>query len=111
VSRPEKALVANANDSVCAIERQPRDFDKHNVTLEGSVTDLNETTSRKGNDYTTFRLKDPSGCRVKIFKWGHPAISDGEQVWVEGKFETETHNGPYIFYNEVRAEKIAPASH
>jgi hypothetical protein len=105
------SVVANANDSVCAIERQPRDFDKHNVTLEGSVTDLNETTSRKGNDYTTFRLKDPSGCRVKIFKWGHPAISDGEQVWVEGKFETETHNGPYIFYNEVRAEKIAPASH
>jgi hypothetical protein len=68
---------ANANDSVCAIERQPRDFDNQNVTLEGSVTALNETTSRKGNDYTTFRLQDPSGCgALKIFKWGHPAMSN-----------------------------------
>lgn len=92
---------ASANDSACAIERQPRDFDNQNVTLEGSVTALHETILGKGNKYTTFKLQDPSGCGVKIFTWGHPVISNGCQVRVEGVFETKHHNPPYTFYNEV----------
>jgi hypothetical protein len=31
-----------------------------------------ETTSRAGNNYTTFKLEDQSGsCAVNIFIWGH----------------------------------------
>ena len=101
----------NAGD-VCSIVKNPRAFNRQNVTLEGTVTALKETTSPKGNDYTTFKLEDPSGCgTVKIFTWGHPTISDSDQVRVEGVFETEHINPPYIFYNEVQAEKIVPVSH
>jgi hypothetical protein len=44
------------------------------VALDGVVTSLRETASQRGNDYTTFELKDASGLRaVTIFTWGHPA--------------------------------------
>lgn len=55
----------------------------------------------------TFKLQDPSGCSaVNIFTWGHPALSNGDQVRVDGVFETEHHQGRYTFHNEVEATKV-----
>ena len=107
------APVSNAADAgVCAIIAKPAAFDHQSVTLQASVSALKETTSRRGNDYTTFKLQDPSGCgAVTIFIWGHPSLSNGDQVRVEGVFETEHHHGQYTFYNEVQAAKVTPASH
>ena len=80
------ALIANidaADVGVCAIVAKPAGFDHQTVTLQGTVTPLKETTSRRGNDYTTFKLQDPSGCGgVNIFTWGHPALNNGDQVRV-----------------------------
>ena len=71
---------------------------------------LKETTSHKGNDYTTFKLQDPSGCgSLNIFSWGHPSLSNGDHVRVEGTFETEHHQGQYTFYNEVEATTVTSA--
>jgi hypothetical protein len=33
------------------------------VTLQGTATQLKETTSSRGNDYTTFKLQGPGGMR------------------------------------------------
>jgi hypothetical protein len=100
--------IANADEnSVCAIIAKPKDFDHTHVTLRGVAADLKETTSRRGNDYTTFKLQDPSGCgALKIFTWGHPTLSNGDHVRVEGLFETEHHQGKYTFYDEVGATEI-----
>jgi hypothetical protein len=59
------ALIANidaADVGVCAIVANPVNFDHQTVMLEGMVATLKETTSRRGNDYTTFKLQDRSGC-------------------------------------------------
>ena len=48
----------------------PAAFDGQNVTLDGTVTDLKEKRSRKGNDYTTFKLQDCGA--VNIFTWVTP---------------------------------------
>jgi hypothetical protein len=100
--------IANADEiSVCAIIAKPADFDHAHVTLRGAAADLKETTSRRGDDYTTFKLLDPSGCgALNIFTWGHPTLSNGDRVRVEGLFETEHHQGKYTFYNEVEATQI-----
>jgi hypothetical protein len=96
-----------AEGGVCAIITNPPSFDHKTVSLRGAVTALKETTSRRGNDYTTFKLQDPSGCgALNIFTWGHPALSNGDQVRVDGTFETEHHQGRYTFYNEVQATKV-----
>ena len=66
------------------------------------TTSLKETTSHRGNDYTTFKLQDPTGCgALSVFTWGHPTLSNGNHVQVEGTFETEHHQGQYTFYNEL----------
>jgi hypothetical protein len=104
--------VCNAADTaVCSVIAKPASFDHQNVSLEGTVAGLKETTSRKGNDYSTFKLQDPSGCgALSVFTWGHPTVSNGDPVRVEGVFETEHHQGQYTFYNELEATKISTVS-
>lgn len=95
-----------ADDAICSIAGKPQDFDHKNIALNGAPGNVKETTSRRGNDYTTFKLQDSSGCAVKIFSWGHPTLSNCDQVRVEGVFETEHHQGRYTFYNEIQATKV-----
>jgi hypothetical protein len=101
-----------AEIGVCPLAAKPASFDHQNVALQGNVAALRETTSRAGNDYTTFKLQDPTtgSCTVSIFTWGHPALTNGASVRVEGLFETEHHQGRYTFYNEVQATKVVPVS-
>jgi hypothetical protein len=104
--------VGNAADtSLCSIVAKPTSFDHQNVSLEGAVASLKETTSRRGNDYSTFKLQDPSGCgALSVFTWGHPTVSNGDQVRVEGTFEVEHDVGQYKFYNELEATKVNTVS-
>jgi hypothetical protein len=85
----------------------PASFDHLPVTLQGMATAVKETTSQRGNDYTTFKLQD-GGDSVSIFTWGHPPLGNGDRVQVEGVFEREHHQGRYTFYNEVEATKVTP---
>ena len=100
--------IARSESLLCSIVADPTTFDHQTVTLQGTAAALKETTSRRGNDYTTFKLQDPSGCgALDIFTWGHPAMSNGDHVRVEGVFETEHNEGGYTFYNEVVATKVS----
>jgi hypothetical protein len=102
---------ANAADvSVCSITQNPKGYDHQTVTLEGAAISLRQTTSRRGNDYSTFKLQSRDGCALDVFTWGHPTLSGGQQVRVEGEFETEHHQGRYTFYNELQAMKVTPIS-
>jgi hypothetical protein len=106
-------IAANAGEvGVCSLATNRANFDHQSVTLQGTAIEVKETTSRRGNSYTTFKLQDSttSSCAVSIFTWGHPALTNGANVRVEGVFETEHHQGRYTFYNEVQATKVAPVS-
>jgi hypothetical protein len=96
-----------ADDAICSIVGKPQDFNHTSVTLKGTPVNVKETTSQRGNDYTTFKLQDSAGCAVTIFTWGHPSLSACDQVGVEGVFETEHHQGRYTFYNEIQAAKVS----
>ena len=106
------AAVDAGEVGVCAIIEKPANFDHQSVTLQGTATQLKETTSRRGNDYTTFKLQGPGGCgALSIFTWGHPSLNDCDQVRVDGVFEVEHHQGKYTFYNEVEATKVTSVAH
>jgi len=49
---------AAAQTSPSEILANPEKYDGHDVTLTGTVTNLRETVSRKGNPYHTFDLSD-----------------------------------------------------
>jgi hypothetical protein len=96
-----------ADISLCAVAAHSEQFDHSKVDLQGLAADVSETKSRRGNDYTTFKLIDPSGCgAIKIFVWEHPKLATGDRVCVEGIFEKEHHERQYTFYNEVQATSI-----
>ena len=103
-----KLAVGNAqgpqNKVPNAVCSKPEDFDHQIVIVQGTVTSLNQTTSGRGKEYTTFKLQDCPA--VNIFAWGHPTMSDGDHVRVEGEFETERHKAQNTFYNDIEAISI-----
>jgi hypothetical protein len=63
-----------AGATICAVVADPSNFDRQAVALDGVVTSLYETTSQRGNDYTTFRLQGANGCCRYDFYLGSPGI-------------------------------------
>jgi hypothetical protein len=99
-----------ADVAICSLVAKPLNFDRQAITFQGMATAVKKKTSRRGNDYTLFKLQGPSNCgTVDVFIWGHPKLSDGDRVRVEGVFETVHHQDNLVFYNQVEATKVVPA--
>jgi hypothetical protein len=99
-----------ADVAICSLVAKPTNFDRQAITFQGVATGVRKKTSRRGNDYTLFKLQGAGGCgTVDVFTWGHPKLSDGDHVRVEGVFETVHHQDKLVFHNQVEATKIVPA--
>ncbi len=101
-------LASAAEVSVKALTENPAQFDGQTVTLRGTATALKATTSRTGNDYTTFQVKDSSRAAVRVFSRGHPTMKEGDPVEVVGVFQQVKRVGRSTFYNEVEAQTVRP---
>ena len=83
----------------------PDRFDQKDVALTGKAEDVHPRTSRRGNEYTTFKLADGTG-RINVFIWGKLSITPGDQVNVRGIFQRVKRVGKYTFRNEVEASSV-----
>jgi len=107
---PSVANADAAEIAICSLVAKPSSFDRQTITLQGIATAVKRTTSRRGNDYTLFKVQGPDGCgTVDVFIWGHPKLSDGDRVHVEGVFETVHHQDHLVFHNQIEATKVFPA--
>ena len=98
-----------AEVAICSLVTKPANFDRQAVTFQGTATAVKKTTSRRGNDYTLFKLQGPRDCgTVDVFMWGHPRLGNGDHIRVEGVFESVHHQDRSVFYNQVEATKIVP---
>ena len=98
-----------AEVAICSLVTKPANFDRQAVTFQGTATAVKKTTSRRGNDYTLFKLQGPRDCgTVDVFMWGHPKLGNGDHVRVEGVFESVHHQDRSVFYNQVEATKVVP---
>ena len=95
-----------AQDGIGDILARPDAFDGREVVLAGKASAVDPRTSRRGNDYFTFRLSDETGTSLRVFSWGKPAITPGDRVEVSGRFQRERRVGRYSFTNEVEAFRI-----
>ena len=84
----------------------PDKYDGQEVTIQGKATKIKPRTSKKGDDYTTFTLKDESGKGMNIYTRGHPLITEGQKVTVTGIYEKVKMVGRQRFHNEVKAWNI-----
>ena len=97
---------ALARDRISDIVARPDAFDGREVVLEGKASAVDPRTSRRGNDYCTFRLSDEKGTSLKVFSWGKPVFAPGDRVEVIGRFQRERRVGRYVFTDEVEASRI-----
>jgi hypothetical protein len=99
-----------ADVAICSLVAKPSNFDRQAITFQGMVTSVKRKTSRRGNDYTLFKLQGPGGCgTVDVFIWGHTKFSDGDRVRVEGVFETVHHQDHLVFHNQIEATRVFPS--
>jgi hypothetical protein len=98
---PTFALAVEAK--VSQILANPGAFDGQHLTVSGTAQYIRSKTSRRGNQYETFSLCEQA-C-VNVFTWGHPKVSEGRPVTVNGTFESVKHVGRYTFRNEIDADE------
>ncbi len=98
------ALAQSVRVSPSDILATPDRYDGQYVTLSGTITNLRETVSRRGNPYYTFDLSDGKAT-VRVFSFGTPPCRAGGAT-VEGTYQWIKRQGRYTFHNEVTASRI-----
>jgi hypothetical protein len=98
---------ASPFDRVPDILNNLKQFDGKTVTIRGTAAEVKLKISRKGNPYSTLRVKD-DGAEIAVFQFGHPnpPLDNGDCVEVTGRFLQENHVPPYTFYNEIVASTM-----
>ena len=98
------AFAQVVNTSPSEIRTNAGSFDGQSVTINGSITNLQERVSRAGNPYYTFDLSDGKQA-IRVFSFGKAPCRAGGAT-VEGSFEKVKQQGRYTFYNEVTATRV-----
>jgi hypothetical protein len=83
----------------------PVAYDNQRLRIQGSVTALKSTVSRRGNPYYFFVLDTRRGS-VVVFKFGSPICADGQRATVEGVFHQVYERGGETFTDEIDAEFV-----
>ena len=92
------------NTSPSAVLTTPDRFDGQTVTISGTITNLRERVSQRGNAYYTFDLSDGKQA-IRVFSFGNAPCRGGKAT-VDGTFEKVKQQGRYTFYNEVTATSM-----
>ena len=95
------ALPASAADSIDAIVATPSHYDGSTVDVTGTAKNVKARTSKKGNDYETFQVCQTQ-C-VNVYSFGHPAVTNGATVRVQGSFVADKSMGSFDIKNEIDA--------
>ena len=101
-----RILPAVERVSVQVILSNPERYAGHEVTLQGKAYKIKPRTSKSGNDYTAFRLKDNSGKSINILSRGYPLLAEGQKVIVTGIYRKTERIGRHTFHGVVDARNI-----
>lgn len=99
--------------TVQALLTDGKKYDGKQVVLVGTIRDLKEKVSKKGNPYYTFKIGEGKQT-VSVFSHGKATVKEGDKVRVTGKFAVEKRVGYAVFRNEIdiskgKVEVLAPA--
>jgi hypothetical protein len=100
-ARPVDAVDASPE----TILTNPARFDGQSVTVRGTISNLRETVSRRGNPYYTLDLSDGKQA-IRVFSFGKAVCRTGTAT-VEGTFARVKQVGRLTFYNEITATQVA----
>jgi hypothetical protein len=81
-------------------------YDGQEISVTGTVSNLNFRSLEVGNNYTTFMLASKSGGRIKVFAWGKLKLQPGQKVQVTGVYRKVWTTARRYFYNQVVASEV-----
>lgn len=102
------ASVAAAEVTVSQLLANALAFDGRHVTVSGTIRSIKLVNFRSGQKYETFQLCEQSGHCVRVFAVGHPHITEGERITVNGTFQTDTSFGPFVLHDEILEDTGSP---
>jgi hypothetical protein len=82
----------------------PDRFDGHMVTIEGTMTNLKQRVSRRGDPYYKFDLSDGTQA-IRVLSLGRSPCRSGA-VTVEGTFAKMKRDRRHTSYNVVSARRV-----
>lgn len=100
---PKIAVAQAIKTSVSEILRNQAKYDGKMVKVEGKIESLKSRTSKRGNPYTTFTIRDSSGGSLNVFSFGTLHIRGGNSVVVMGRYQKVKRVLGLAFYNEIDA--------
>ncbi len=80
----------------------PDKYDGQMVQVDAKVFLPHFKTSKKGNEYTTFKLES-DGKFISVYSFGTLSINGGDMVRVIGTYQKVKKVGRYTFRNEIDA--------
>lgn len=108
-------VTAGAQEQVTvqALLNEGKKYDGKQVVLVGTVRDLKEKVSKKGNPYYTFKIGEGKQT-VSVFSYGKATVKNGDRVRVTGKFAVEKRVAYATYRNEIdvtkgKVEVLTPA--
>lgn len=92
--------------SVKELLKDAKNYDKKEVTVSGAVLEFKQRTSRVGNKYFTFKLKEGDQT-INVYSQGafDGELKDEAKVEVTGIYTVEKKLGDLVFKNEIDCTK------
>lgn len=73
--------------------------------IAGTIGNLREQVSKRGNPYYVFDLDDGKRT-IRVVSFGPTLCTAGAYATVEGRFRKVKRQGPETVYNEVEAYRV-----
>jgi hypothetical protein len=78
-----------------------------NIEINGVIYGVSFRTSKKGNEYTTFKIKTEDNAIYSCYSPKWLSIKNNEILRLNGKYYKTKHVGRYTFYNELDVENFS----
>ncbi|AEE15372.1 hypothetical protein Thena_1766 [Thermodesulfobium narugense DSM 14796] len=79
--------------------KQPKEF--KDIEVKGTIYNVKFKTSKKGNEYTTFKIKTENANVYNCFSFGWLPIKNNDVLKLSGRYYDIRQVGKYTFYNEI----------
>ena len=89
------------------ILEHPEQYDRQDVTVTGTVADIQSTTNQYGQPVYGFLLQNQAGT-IRVISRGQAEVRDGDVVIVEGTFSRPRQVGRTVVDGQIKALSVRP---
>jgi len=89
------------------ILEHPEQYDRQDVTVTGTVADIQSATNQYGQPVYGFLLQNQAGT-IRVISQGQAEVREGDVVIVEGRFSRPRQVGRTVVDGQIKALSVRP---